>query len=333
MTISFQPHHFGLFLGQADLDEAQTKRGDEILARAWAWLDAPAGAQLGTRPAPTPEDPEAQAPILKPALTGIAEVQAHALRYKLSDDAETAKHTLMLLYSEPFSLSRPFLECAMDMVARLACAEMLRSADANAPRHADRVLHELLQALPHTPLEQIWLDVLKMAASITQEHAEHFSESVQAYKGHIATIHPEGYLRTLVTGGDAETLKRQLLGTLGLTLMAEMAHQVGKDLWGYEVRGISIATAASYCVYYYFFPEQWKWHAGLEVAQVQALYQEYGAFLEIAQRRTKLLGKATEKLLEDQRPYYSILGGLTTLTHGVILAPFNPPKKKRRWFW
>lgn len=334
MSIGFSPHFLALFFGSDDIAHAKQQREQQQdLALAWAWLDAPDGAQLGTRPAPTAKDPDATAPILKPTLTGLAAAHVAALRFRLLGDHEAGSRALAAL--TPPSADAPLLVRLMDALTWLDCGTLLHEhpdRPAAWADHARGLLAELLAAAPSGALEQLWQDVLRMAGSIVLDDDASFAASLAAYRAHIARIHPEGYIKPMITGEDADTLRRQLLATQGLVLMAEMAHQAGASLWAYQDRGISIATAASYCVYYYFFPEQWKWYKGLAEDEVRALYTAHGAFFEMAQRRTTLLGKATEKLLEEQRPYYCPQGGLTTLTHGVPLPP-RPAPKKRRWFW
>ena len=107
--------------------------------------------------------------------------------------------------------------------------------------------------------------------------------------------------------------------------MAEMAAQAGLDLWSYDNRGVTPATAATYLLYYFYFPEKWKWSPGLTRQRTTDVIRREGAFLEIVNQRAPL--HAVDPLLEELRPLFCPwTGGLTTLTHSI-----PPVREKRRW--
>ena len=77
-------------------------------------------------------------------------------------------------------------------------------------------------------------------------------------------IHPEGFLKGIADLDDSPgRYEAQVSGSCALVLLAQMAGQVGLDLWSYDNRAVSIFTAVAYTHYYYFFPEKWRWEAAL----------------------------------------------------------------------
>jgi hypothetical protein len=121
-----------------------------------------------------------------------------------------------------------------------------------------------------------------------------------------------------VEAGDKRGFFRQLLTAQALVLMAEAAQHVGVDLWGYESRGVSAVTAASYLIFYYYYPQKWRWDKDLVEDDVQPLLRRHAGFLEMVYRRRPL--RDFQVLLKALRPVYDVWGGgLTTLTHGAPL--------------
>jgi hypothetical protein len=112
-------------------------------------------------------------------------------------------------------------------------------------------------------------------------------------------------------------MERSVQAVTALTLMAEAAAHVGVDLWAYQVRGVSVTTAAIYPMYYFYVTDKWQWEA-IAPEQVQAIYRAHGGYLEILHHR--LRHKDFKPLLDELRPLYDpYAGGLTTLTHGVVV--------------
>ena len=130
-------------------------------------------------------------------------------------------------------------------------------------------------------------------------------------------VHPEGYFKLLVVNAtDKESaFKDMVLACAALTLAAEAASQAGENLWQYEKRDVGLNTSVTYLVYYYFYPDKWRWGEGeMSDEYTQAIFTDIGAGLEISNRRVNPRG--VELLLEDQRPFFNAyMGGLTTLSH------------------
>ena len=88
---------------------------------------------------------------------------------------------------------------------------------------------------------------------------------------------------------------------------------------------MSLNTAVTYLVYYYFYPEKWRWDEQISREDTERLFRQYGAWLEIATSRANPRG--VELLLEEQRPCFGpLVGGLTTLSHSETV-------KRRRFGW
>ena len=139
-------------------------------------------------------------------------------------------------------------------------------------------------------------------------------------------IHPEGYFRGIVdVDGAKETFAAQLSATAAMALMAEMAGQIGVDLWGYNNRGVSVITAATYTFYYYFFPSAGSGKRVSRGRRRSGSCAGDGAFYEMVCRRSPLRGD--EQLFAEQRPLFSAFAGLTTLTHGLA-----PPRRSAGGF-
>jgi len=122
-----------------------------------------------------------------------------------------------------------------------------------------------------------------------------------------------------------------LLCVQALTLIAEMAANSGINLWTHDKRGVSVLTAVTYPLYYYFYPEKWPWNGeqwkpsdGVELETAQNLFRQHAAFLELAAPRYSTPLKAIQMILDEIRPVYDRDGGgLLTLSHAA-------PKRKRR---
>nr|MCU0476272.1 hypothetical protein [Anaerolineae bacterium] len=108
---------------------------------------------------------------------------------------------------------------------------------------------------------------------------------------------------------------------------AEVAAHAGIDLWGYELRSVSLMTAAFYPLYYYYYPEKWKWAEGISIDAAQQMFRQNAAFLEIINRRRPNV-HAINLIVDELRPIIDPLGGgAVTLTHHPA-----PPPKRRGWF-
>ena len=179
------------------------------------------------------------------------------------------------------------------------------------------------------PLDGIWRGALQLALGIVFDREADRRAGVAAYRRAVDQhIHPEGYLKGIVDiDGAQQTYESQVSGTGALVLMAEMGEQAGLDLWAYENRAVSVHTAAAYALFYYFYPEKWRWESGMTAERTSAVIRREGAFLEMVNRRQPMRG--IEALLDEQRPMFCAYGGgSTTLTHGLA-----PPNKPRWRFW
>jgi hypothetical protein len=175
-------------------------------------------------------------------------------------------------------------------------------------------------------LDGLWLGALDIGAGIVLDDETLFNRGADIYRLAIDEhIHPEGYLKGIVDVLDAtDTYQQQVSGTTALVLMSEMAKTVGVDLWSVNNRGVTPVTATAYLLYYYYYPEKWKWADDLTRDITEAIIKTDGAFLEIANHHETVRG--LDILFDELRPLFGVTsGGLTTLTHGVAM----PPKKKR----
>ena len=190
---------------------------------------------------------------------------------------------------------------------------------------SDAVARELEAGPIGDPLRLCWLAAVSMGAGILRVDEAGFERAAEVYRQIVAEhIHPEGYFKGIVdVDGVSDSYASQHSATRALALMAEMAGQAGLDLWAHNSRGVSVHTAATYSFYYYFYPERWRWEAGLSREQTLALMRRDGACYEMLNRRQPIRG--IEQLFAEQRPMFCALAGLTSLTHGM-----RPPRK-RRW--
>ncbi len=168
-----------------------------------------------------------------------------------------------------------------------------------------------------SPLETLWLALLNVAAGIVLEDEARFQAGVDVFTATIREdVRPQGFIPKAVDGADGGSMRRQVLSSAALVLMAEAAAHVGVDLWSYAVRGVSAATTAIYPIYYFYTVEKWTWDAVVTVEDVQAIFRAHGGYLEIVHRRTGL--KDIRTVLDDLRPVWDARGGgLTSLTHGI----------------
>lgn len=175
-------------------------------------------------------------------------------------------------------------------------------------------------------LDGLWGGALDIGMGIVLGDEALFNQGADVYQVAIDHhIHPEGFLKGIVDDDNVtESYQDQVSGTTALVLMAEMAHSVGSDLWSVNNRGITPVTATAYLLYYYYYPEKWKWGGDLTREATEALINTDGAFLEIVNHRQPVRG--VDILFGECRPLFgNTSGGLTTLTHGIPM----PPKKKR----
>jgi len=292
-----------LYISQRSLDARRGSLAQEPLRSALPQLEQ------------SPADPLARAQLL-------------ALRYLLWADAADGRAAAALLPVAPLLPATAAPSALQRQLGWLDVLAMLREqAGARAYLAA---LPQLSAQLPPPsavaePLPRFWTAAVTLAAGMLLDDAGLQAAAATEYRAAIDQhIHPEGYFKGIVDGDDArQSYAAQLSATAALVQMAQMAAQIELDLWGYNKRAVSVITAATYTFYYYFFPERWRWQAGLQRSDTTAIMREQGAFYEMVQCRSPLRGG--EQLLAEQRPFFSCSAGATTLTHGQI------QQKKKRW--
>ena len=299
---------FGLFHSEGDLALARENREREPIRGALTMLESPS------------DDP-------------LVTAQLAALRSQLRGDAEAGIAAVEALRDSDFMRDEASdLEAIKRSLGWISVMVMLRDQPAWQPLQAeylDAVKAKLnrLNECDETgdKLRDVWLGAATMAAGILLENDDDIERGANVYRRGIdQQIHPEGYLKGIVdTENASRTYASQVSGTCALVLLAEMAAQVGLDLWSYDNRAVTVITAATYTFYYYFFPEKWRWEPSLTRERTIAVMRREGAFMEMVRRRHAPRG--IEQLFEEQRPLFCAYGGgLTTLTHGLSL-----PKNKR----
>ena len=254
-----------------------------------------------------------------------------ALRYQCFDSNESAQRAIELLReSSPTAQSVD----RKSLLGWLSVVAMLRGHPAGKPQLAEAVgrLTAAIESLDDASdaLDHLWQGALQLAAGIVIEEESRVDAGAEIYRGAIDWIvHPEGYLKGIAdVDSSPASYRAQVSGACALAVMAEMGTQAGLDLWAYNNRGVTPATASTYLLYYFYFPEKWKWAAGLTREVATAAISRDGAFIELVNLRSPL--QAVEPLLDEVRPLFSPwAGGLTTLTHS--LAPDRPTRRWRLW--
>lgn len=250
--------------------------------------------------------------------------QLNGLRYRLENSDQAGVRAIELL--PQIKLEPPQAINAIASTVTLAqCVEMVRDHPQFDPAILDTFAARVEQLL-QTPLtahyEQVWLNLLTLVAGIVLERDDLFAHAVGFYQETIRNeVHPEGYIVPDVQTKDTTSaLYRMLLSSQALILTAEAAIHAGENLWAFEHRSVSAMTPTPYLLYYYYYPEKWRWDAGLQSEDVKALYRQHAGLWDIAQRRAP--SRDRKILLDELRPIYDTWGGgLTTLTHGGEVAP------------
>lgn len=182
------------------------------------------------------------------------------------------------------------------------------------------------------PVEAYWRVALRLGGAVVLEDDGAFHQGVSDFRGLVdAQIHAEGYLKDIVTLDGGASFQHQQEAMKALVLGAEIARQAGEDLWQYEQRGVSVTTGVAYQVYYYFFPDKWRWAevSPYDEAFMHESFSHGGAYIEIATQRNR--PRNVEFMLEERRPFFDALGGgFTTLTHGIGGEADKP--RRRGWF-
>jgi len=326
----FKPQHIGLIFSKTAIKTAQNKRNDAVYKDSWMLLK-----------------------IHLPK-NDFELAQLQGLRYRFNDDTQSGASTITIL---PTLLSaQPINDTNLIAIIRESfvvaqCVELVRDHNNMTEALLAQLQASLIERVKlidnHVDGETqishlLWLATLKMAVSVVLEDEALFNECVTIYQQTIdEDVRPEGYLPRAINGETAvDNFLNQIRSAQALTLMAEMARHAGIDLYAYEKRGVSVLTATTYPLYYYFFPEKWKWvkevYKGGKIVDTEVLedddakqiYRNHAGFLEVlnTQYGTRPL-KAIRMILDDLRPLYDVYGGgITTLTNGYT------EKKRRGWF-
>jgi hypothetical protein len=298
----FKPHHFGLFFTPKHVEYAQQNATREPFASAFTRLRQ-GGAE------------------------GAAAVQWAGMHYRFLGDAEAGEIALTTMERllDDTGEQSAYLNAIWDALIFAQAVEMLCDHPAVQPAQLARwhdgvyeragLLNERIYEL--TYLESLWLGLLNMAAGVVLEREPVFGRGVQAYRDAVSRdISPRGHIEPLTQRGEMSVMLQTVLGVEALVMMAELAAHVGVDLWGYEVRGVSVMTCALYPIYYFYVTDKWKWEE-ITPEEVQAVFQAHGGYLEIVNRRHS--PRDIKPLLEELRPLVDTLaGGIPTLTHGVV---------------
>ena len=304
--LSFSPYHFGLFFTQEHVRLAQQNANREPFQSAWAHLST-----------------------YQPQDTLYA-AQWSAFRYRFGGSNDEAALAIAGLEQ---NLADTTVLPLLDEISRIIIAaqtyEMLRdhSALSSALRtqttewlyaHTS-TLHETANEINY--VETLWLGLLMLVRGIVLEQVPIFEQGAQVFTNAIANeISPRGYIEGAVKAQGSSAIARTLQAVEALILMAEAAEHVGVDLWGYQVRGVSVTTAAIYPIYYFYVTDKWTWEE-LEPDTVQAAFRTHGGYLEMLNRKTGF--KDLQPLLDDLRPIYEpFAGGLVTLSHA------KPPRSR-----
>ncbi len=297
--MAFHPQHFGLYFSREHVEVARQHREDPPFEAAWKMLH-------------------------ERAQTGVQHAQWGAIHYRFDDDiieGEGALKQLMTCARGGFDPDMTFIDALNELLVEAHAFEMLRDHPAmDAATEAEFLgLFEqhfaYLTTLDteHSYVEALVLTLLKFVAGVVLEREALLQQAIDVYERVIREdIHPQGHIPKAVGAKDGGGLLRQLLTVAVLVLMAEASSLVGFNLWDYSFRGVSLMTAFSYLLYYYYYPDKWRWDPNVTAEP----FREYGGFLEIVNRRA--YPKDLKPLLDDLRPVYDAPGGgLTTLSHGV----------------
>jgi hypothetical protein len=316
--IQFTPLHQGLYHTDAAIAAARADRALPPLAAAWEHLKTTAapGPQLVVRNATAARFTPDLTPDSAAADTAADEAAAIALQVLadlLAAPVGTLDVNTLMMCAHALELLRggrtPVPAALIDGFTTHAAARTAGRAEALAE--------------PRAYTDGLMLTALAMASAIVNEDAAAFSEAVGVVDTAVrGIVRPQGFIAPAVEGKTGQSMNRSVRGTAALVLMAEMAAHAGTDLWGLEVRGVSVRTAAIYPMYYFYTTQKWKWDEGITPEEVQSLYATYGGYLEMTYRRFP--SRDIRTVLDELRPVFTpAAGGFATLTHAAA-------EKKRR---
>lgn len=292
----FNPTHYGLIFTAEQVSASQKRREDAALARAWNVLE-------------------------NPNLDSAPSLYWQAMRHRIYGDMDAGLSAIHQMNHQLKGDVGNDWEQLRDTLFMAQCFELLRDHPALvdvAPQwlaiFSDRIVSHNQMSHGMASIERFWLCAVNLAAGVVMEDAVVFETGLATFKELVAhQIHPDGYIKFAAERKDASAYFGHVVGTAALALAAEIATIAGVDLWAFNHRGVSVVTAATYVLYYYYFPDKWLWHQGLTQDETRRIFREYGAFIEIVNYRAPLRG--VEILLDELRPLCDYGGGLTTLTH------------------
>jgi len=303
----FSPPHFGLYFTPEHVKTARDQRDQPPFEAAWKLLR---------------EREE----------TGVPGAQWFGLRYRFDDDVlagEQAAQRLMDFIQNGLNPDMTYVDALQETLVQAHTFELIRDHAAMA-EHSDAFLAAFAERITYfntldyqrSYVEDVLFGLVNLVAGIVLEREDLYQYGVDTYEAIVREdIHPRGYIQKAVEAHDGGGLLRQIMVVGALAQMAEAAKHVGADLWGYSFRGVSVMTAFSYLLYYYFYPEKWRWDPQV----TNEPFREYCGFLEMVNHHA--YPKDLKPILDELRPLYdSPGGGLTTLSHGMSGRP------KRRLF-
>lgn len=322
----FEPRHFGLYFSEAQGRRAQTHRDAEPLRSAWDAL---------RRRRPT---------------TALLQTHQNALLYRLDGDEAAGARALGSLPATAASGANGVGRLAqiVALLTQAQCHELLHDHPDFTARaawlkgYAERVNGRLAAAEDLLHVERMWLNLLRLASAIVLEDEGRFNLACDVFRDCVRKeVHFDGYIRAAAQGMRGESLGRMLLTAQALTLCAEVATLAGEPLWQFDARGVSALTPLPYLLYYFWYPEKWRWDAEIEGEEVpqegdgaplpeeaRQLYSRHAGLWELAQARSPSADR--QQLLHELRPVFDEWGGgPLTLTHA---AARPAPGSRRRLF-
>lgn len=312
--------HCGLYFNDKQVEQVRNKQNRDPLKEVWKLL----------------RDTN--------KLEKLPSAQWNGLRYRLDDNTDAGVFTVSViddLLAESLD-DIPYFNAITHTLTVAQCIELVRDhptlTTAQDARWRDLLFDRVgeINKRDFEPsiAESLWLTALNMAAGVVLERQPLIDDAAGVYRRTIdEDIHPEGYLpRAIEATSGAQSLLNQLRSVQAMVLIAEMGRAIDLNLWGYNNRGVSVTTATTYPLYYYFYPEKWKWveerYVGGKKVEAEVVHEDdahaafrsHAGFLEMINLYygAKPL-RAVRMILDDLRPVYDLHGGgLTTLTHGYV---------------
>ena len=311
----FEPRHYGLYFSEAQGKRTREQRDAEPLRSAWDAL---------RRRRPT---------------TLLLQAQQEALLYRLAGDEDAGARALRSLQVEETEAAQGagHLAQIVALLTQAQCHEMLHDHPAFTARaawlqgFAERARVRLNADAELLHVERMWLNALRLASAIVLEDEGRFTRACDVFRDCVQhDLHFDGYIRAAAQGKRGGSLGRMLLTAQALALCAEAGTLAGEPLWYFDDRGVSALTPMPYLLYYYWYPEKWRWDGdseGDEVPQEGAgapraeeareLYRRHAGLWELAQARSP--SRDVQLLLDELRPVFDEWGGgPLTLTHAGV---------------